>query len=149
MSRGRESLSAGERWAAETEPIHLWFSLSYANYLVAPRSVLQSMPQEWQARFVMLLAEMQDSFGHLDWPTYHVEALAREPELLHEETCPDCEGEGVITPLPTEDERPCPTCDGEGSIDIDPRYETAEEVGFILDPIPHYNRGRTHLEPKS
>lgn len=34
-------------WHEEPEPIHLWFNLTYANYLCLPRSVLQSMPQEW------------------------------------------------------------------------------------------------------
>ena len=32
---------------------------------------------------------------------------------------------------------------------IDHRYETPEEVGFRDDPIPHYNRGRTQLEPRA
>ena len=36
-------------------PIHWYFGLSYANYLVLPRSVLQSMPIKWQEDFVKLL----------------------------------------------------------------------------------------------
>ena len=40
------------------EPIHQYFGLSYANYLVLPRSVLQSMPTEWQEKFVNLLEEI-------------------------------------------------------------------------------------------
>ncbi len=81
------------------EAIHLWFELTYANYLVLPRAVLQSMPDPWQAKFVALLEEMQAAYGHLDWPAYAVNAR------------------------------------GEGG-------------RFIKDPIPHYNRGRTHIEPK-
>jgi hypothetical protein len=46
------------------EPIHLWFELSYAQYLTIPRSVLQSMPVEWQRRFVECLEEL-DEF--IDW----------------------------------------------------------------------------------
>lgn len=38
-----------------SEPIHDWFGLSYASYLVVPRTVLQSMPAEWQADLVRLL----------------------------------------------------------------------------------------------
>jgi hypothetical protein len=38
--------------------IHDWFSLTYAFYLVLPRSILQSMPEEWQERFVVLMQEM-------------------------------------------------------------------------------------------
>lgn len=62
---------------ADFEPIHTWFSLTYANYLVLPRSVLQSMPNEWQARLVKLLNEMEEVYGGLDWPTYAVNARER------------------------------------------------------------------------
>ncbi len=48
----------------EHEPIHMWFELTYAQYLTIPRSVLQSMPQEWQARFVGLLKQLDATF---DW----------------------------------------------------------------------------------
>lgn len=64
----------GERqW--EHEAIHLWFNLTYANYLVLPRAVLQSMPDEWQERFVTCLDEL-DRHG-FDWeppPSYLVTA---------------------------------------------------------------------------
>lgn len=46
------------------ESIHNWFELSYAQYLTIPRSVLQSMPEEWQARFVQCLKELDES---IDW----------------------------------------------------------------------------------
>ena len=39
----------------EQEHIHEYFNLTYANYLVLPRSVLQSMPEDWQEKFVYLL----------------------------------------------------------------------------------------------
>jgi len=32
------------------EPLHNWFELTYAQYLTIPRSILQSMPVEWQRR---------------------------------------------------------------------------------------------------
>lgn len=63
------------RYADETEPIHLWFSLTYANYLVMPRSVLQSMPQEWQAKFCEMLDEAHKTFPDLDWPGYRCSAV--------------------------------------------------------------------------
>jgi hypothetical protein len=44
-------------------PMHGWFSLSYASYLVVPRSVIQSMPVEWQERCVALLEELNESHG--------------------------------------------------------------------------------------
>lgn len=46
------------------EPIHEWFELSYVEYLTIPRSVLQSMPVEWQGRFVRCLNELDDT---IDW----------------------------------------------------------------------------------
>ena len=46
------------------EPIHVWFELSYAEYLTIPRSVLQSMPTDWQQRFVACLEELDAA---VDW----------------------------------------------------------------------------------
>lgn len=46
------------------EPIHDWFSLSYAQYLTIPRTALQSMPVEWQLRFVECLEQLDEM---LDW----------------------------------------------------------------------------------
>lgn len=59
------------------DDIHTWFNLTYANYLVLPRSVLQSMPDEWQSSFVGLLEELSAAYGGLDWPDYTVNA--RQP----------------------------------------------------------------------
>lgn len=44
-----------------TEPIHNWFELTYSNYLVLHRSILQSMPDGWQEKFVALLEEMREA----------------------------------------------------------------------------------------
>lgn len=44
--------------------IHEWFELTYAQYLTIPRSVLQSMPKEWQHRFVKLLEILDET---IDW----------------------------------------------------------------------------------
>jgi hypothetical protein len=127
--------------------IHTWFSLTYANYLVVPRSVLQSMPEDWQHRFTGLLGEMSTAFGHLDWPAYDVRALKRDTELITPwiECDGGCNGTGI------RNGETCGVCDGEGGWDDPegPRYETPEEVGFRDDPIPHYNRGRTRLEPRA
>ena len=49
---------------ARVDAIHQFFGLSYANYLVLPRSVLQSMPDEWQRRFVKCLEELDET---IDW----------------------------------------------------------------------------------
>lgn len=64
------------------EPIHEYFALSYASYLVLPRSILQSMPVEWQQKFVGLLGECVASFGHLMGTSYDVKALNRRTDDL-------------------------------------------------------------------
>lgn len=46
------------------ETIHVWFELSYAQYLTIPRSIMQSMPAEWQERMVKCLEELDETF---DW----------------------------------------------------------------------------------
>lgn len=45
-------------------PVHQWFELTRAEYLTIPRSVLQSMPVEWQERFAACLEELDATF---DW----------------------------------------------------------------------------------
>jgi hypothetical protein len=59
------------------EPIHTFFGLSYANYMVLPRLILQSMPEEWQEKFVSMLNEMFEAFGTDFEPKggYRVQAL--------------------------------------------------------------------------
>lgn len=42
--------------------IHMFFGLSYANMLVLPRSILQSMPLEWQYKFTALILELNQTF---------------------------------------------------------------------------------------
>lgn len=127
--------------------IHTWFNLTYANYLVLPRSVLQSMPAEWQERFTAALGELDDAYGHLDWPAYNVRALKRPTEFIADDECKACEGTGEDVA----DGSHCPDCKGTGQLpaaQVEHRYETAEEVGFRTDPIPHYERGRTRIEPR-
>lgn len=46
------------------QPVHAWFELSYAQYLVLPRSVLQSMPVPWQQQFVSCMHELDET---IDW----------------------------------------------------------------------------------
>lgn len=128
---------------AVRETIHRWFGLSYANYLVLPRSVLQSMPDEWQHRFVAALEEMSEAFGNLDWPSYDVRVLKCEPEeVVPEAPCEVCDRTGVGA-----DDEDCAACGGLGDIEnyAGRRCETPDEVGFREDPIPHYNRGRTRI----
>jgi hypothetical protein len=44
--------------------LHLWFELSYAQYLTVPRSILAAMPDEWQGKMADLLRALDATF---DW----------------------------------------------------------------------------------
>jgi hypothetical protein len=63
-------------------PIHTHFGLSYASYLVMNRTVLQSMPIEWQERFVACLEEVEEAFGHLGQPPYEVRCRAEDGRFV-------------------------------------------------------------------
>ena len=43
-------------------PVHTWFGLTYAAYLVLPRALLQGMSEAWQERFVELLQELRGTY---------------------------------------------------------------------------------------
>ena len=139
--------------------IDLWFGLSYSNYLVLQRSILQSMPKEWQHRFTAIIDEMNDRMGEemlaMMPSNYHIQVLAREPEWVAPE-CDECEGTGEEIleekrwfglAKPFRIKIDCQACDGSGrDYNGEMRRETAEEVGFIPDPVPHYNRTRTRID---
>ncbi|MFM9703639.1 hypothetical protein [Streptomyces galilaeus] len=56
-------------------PIHGWFELSYSNYQVLHRTLMQSMPTEWQERMVACLEELAAAFQHIEQPEcFKVEA---------------------------------------------------------------------------
>src|ERR1700737_46041 len=58
--------------------IHDHFGLSYANYLVLPRTLLQSMPEPWQARFVGMLEELNEAFR--DVPQARTYTVISDPD---------------------------------------------------------------------
>ena len=43
--------------------VHDFFGLTYASYLVVPRSILQSMDASWQHRFSVLMEEATDLYS--------------------------------------------------------------------------------------
>lgn len=58
--------------------VHTFFNLTYASHLVLSRSLLQSMPEPWQAQFVRLLDELELAYRHLDLPAYRVQAINQD-----------------------------------------------------------------------
>lgn len=72
----RSSRRRSSEFVPPCDIVHQWFGLSYAQYLTVPRSVLQSMPEDWQQRFVDCLNELDEA---IDWPpkngTYRVQLM--------------------------------------------------------------------------
>jgi len=68
-----DDLNIFEMFAKSETPVHDSFGLTYASYLVYPRSVLERMPREWQSRFVLMLGELHDRLEY-DEPHYTVHA---------------------------------------------------------------------------
>ena len=123
------------------EPIHGWFGLTYASYLVLPRSLLQSAPVTWQRQFVKLLEDMRDMYEHVEKPErfevrtrdargrfckdpladYNRGRRRIEPTILREWREADverCVG-GYLGTAPTYDDavacEGCPSCDPDGA----------------------------------
>ncbi len=144
-----------------TDAIHKHFGLSYSNYLVLHRTLMQSMPGDWQARMVACLDELNDAFAHVPQPeAFRVEAATEH--LVSELDADQLEQAGI-----TENEYDEPVPEDLGPFDLaewreehakaTPTYHhdaTGREMDpdervllSAIDPVPHYNRGRTYIEP--
>lgn len=144
-------------------PVHLWFSLSYCNYLVLSRTFMQSMPIEWQERAVALLGEMQDAFDHVPQAEgYKVEAAVTHEVCELDDA--ECAQLGITkdwyrgeTPPEGLDDQDLAEWENENEDPDGPvYYRDGEELDphqFVMvpadDPVPHYNRGRTYIEPRT
>jgi hypothetical protein len=146
----------------DTQAIHEWFGLSYTNYLVLHRTLLQSMPEEWQHQFVDLLEQLRAAFAHIEQPDYFQVHAATE-HLVNEMT-PELRGRAGITvdehggKKPPKRLSPAELADWEATHQSEETlYHNADGQELhpgerILlpapDPVPHYNRGRTYIEPR-
>lgn len=142
-------------------PVHHWFELTYSNYLVLPRTLLQSMPTAWQERIVACLGELRDAYSHLPQAEgYEVHAAtehevgdlndAQLAELGITETWyggatpPDGLDAEQLKAWEDEHMGDGPTYDRDGvELDADHRVLLP-----CPDPVPHYNRGRTYIPPQ-
>lgn len=144
-----ERLIAAYRVAAglvEHDAIHKHFGLSYANYLVIPRTFLQSMPDWWQTPFVALLERMEEAFAHVPQADVY-DVTAGKENLLRDMTESELFAAGVE--VTGDDEL------GHGPDTVYRSIATGEEVdgdsyGFMpgADPVPAYDRGRARVEPR-
>lgn len=55
-------INKADAGAVHSDRIHNWFGLGYQSYLVLPRSILQSLPDDVQQQFVDALDEMAKHF---------------------------------------------------------------------------------------
>lgn len=132
---------------ADAKDVHTWFGLTYSNYLVLHRTLLQSMPKAWQHQFTELLDELRDAFAHVDQAQGYQVLPEREctySDLTAEDmtrfgiTCSDDDPE-----FP--DDKATVYWDAAGD-EHEPDDTLSLPVGD--DPVPHYNRGRTRIEPR-
>lgn len=78
MVKCKEQMPESYDCTCEDDAIHGWFGLSYASYLVLQRTVLQSMPQEWQRKFVALLEELDSTEWAEEIPRMGYTVLTRD-----------------------------------------------------------------------
>ena len=142
-------------------PVHEWFSLSYCNYLVLPRTFLQSMSIEFQERMVACLTELQAAFEHVPQPeVYDVKAATEHivgemgHDLLEEagitedwydESIPEDLSPFDLAEWRAEHEKDEPTYYDRDGNELDPHSRVLLPA---VDPVPHYDRGRTYIEPR-
>ena len=129
------------------DAIHTWFSLSYSNYAVLPRTLLQSMPERWQKQFVQLLEELHTEYAHVD----QADGYQVTPgSWLYANECTDAQlrlaGVRVVDPDPDEP-------DAGETLYVDRDGNETDGYAYVFvpgsEPIPHYNRGRAYLPPLS
>ncbi len=74
----------------DDDPIHTWFELSYASYLVLPRSVLQSLPTTLQLQLVDALDAIEEHLYPASVPpygTYSVNLRDKRGEFIKDPLC--------------------------------------------------------------
>lgn len=130
------------------EPIHQFFGLSYSNYLVLHRTLMQSMPADWQRRAVAVFNELHEAYQHIEHPEAFIVTAAKEctySDLSEADmrtlgvTLSDAsDGDGEDADLPDV------FYDRDGN-----EHEIYDPVLVpAADPVPHYNRGRTRVAPQ-
>ncbi len=81
------------------DDVHTMFNLSYASYLVWPRSVMQSMPAEWQHQFAELADQLEDRYGGYE-TNYTVQARDNKGRFIHDELQNYQRGRRYVEPRP-------------------------------------------------
>jgi hypothetical protein len=77
-SAARAATQPEEPYERTQGPVHEWFGLTYANFAVQHRARLQSMPLEWQRRFVYLMEELAAAYDGQPDPEFEVKTVRWE-----------------------------------------------------------------------
>lgn len=64
--------------AQSDEPIHSYFGLSYDSFVVLHRSIMQSMPVDWQSKMAVLLMEADEAAADLPGMPERYSLIARD-----------------------------------------------------------------------
>lgn len=141
-------------------PIHGWFSLTYTNYAVLHRTLMQSMPIEWQQRMVDCLEELRSAFAHVEQPEGFTVTAATEHEVTdlddaqmavlgitedwyRGETPPEGLSDADLAEWQAEHEDPDGPVYHRGGEEVDGGDRVALPAA---DPIPHYRHA--YIEPR-
>lgn len=129
-------------------PIHEYFELTYADHLVKNRTLLQSMPLEWQEQFVPLLRQLDEAFDHVDKPKGYRVTAGRWMQLF-DMTESELHAAGIALSGEEPDEGP-----GEETAyhrEFDGAELEGQDFGFVpgRNPIPHYRHAyiAPHIHP--
>ena len=126
-------------------PVHGWFSLSYSNYAVLPRTFMQSMPLEWQERMVACLEQLNDAFEGTPQAEAYIVQAAVEKEA-YELTTAERAASRVAANSDDDDTTYTHTALTGEMTEVEP-YDRV--LLPVADPVPHYNRGRTYITPRT
>ena len=110
-------------------------------YVVLPKSLVGTMPLQWQHAMVQILAEFHGAFAHLDWPEYRVVPSRREKLVnLDEEQLAEA---GYLMEIDVDGELVYRERSGR-------RIENPEDMEVlvsVLDPIPGEYRNANQDTP--
>lgn len=75
-----------------------WANAKYSNYLLIQRSLLQSMPLEWQEKLIELLKDMERHFGRKSNGQFVVLRMGKERKYVPDPLADYDNGARIITP---------------------------------------------------
>lgn len=134
-----ESEPAAEPIDHSDGPVQDFFGLTHSSYQVVPRVLAQSMPHEWQARFVKCMEEMETAFAHIETPNFYDVRPAVEKEIG------ELTNDELIQLGISAEHGALGAEDVYYNRDFDEIDSHSRVMVPVPDPLPSYNRGRTRV----